>query len=197
MKYYMCTSVRTILAEPICLIFPKDPRQTTCFENPCYQNMMINTLGRNFLDFPMNTLNEQFFTMQLATNNLDSTFEATYEYQDSLATSRGSATRRYNPNTDITSFIITIQFEHNSNGELTFDGSDTKNKNTSIEQKGQPIYQGAIDTYYNVDFNGKHPPSPVLCTVHDTFWIFTQLNRRQCNYDITHSIDEVIGQVNT
>ncbi|KAA6334548.1 MAG: hypothetical protein EZS28_053055, partial [Streblomastix strix] len=81
----------------MCLIFPKDPRHVTCFENPCYQNMQVSTLGRNFPDFPMNTLNEQFFTMQLQANNLDAIFEATDEYEDSLATPRGSATRRYNP----------------------------------------------------------------------------------------------------
>ncbi|KAA6357363.1 MAG: hypothetical protein EZS28_047110, partial [Streblomastix strix] len=81
----------------MCLIFPKDPRHVTCFENPCYQNMQVSTLGRNFPDFPMNTLNEQFFTMQLQANNLDNIFEATDEYEDSLATPRGTATRRYNP----------------------------------------------------------------------------------------------------
>ncbi|KAA6372847.1 MAG: hypothetical protein EZS28_031625, partial [Streblomastix strix] len=69
----------------MCLIFPKDPRCITCFENPCYQNMRVSTLGRNFPDFPMNTLNEQFFIMQLYANNLDNIFEATDEYEDSLA----------------------------------------------------------------------------------------------------------------
>ncbi|KAA6363202.1 MAG: hypothetical protein EZS28_041271, partial [Streblomastix strix] len=28
----------------MCLLFPKDARQTTCFENPCYQNMQLSTL---------------------------------------------------------------------------------------------------------------------------------------------------------
>ncbi|KAA6367684.1 MAG: hypothetical protein EZS28_036788, partial [Streblomastix strix] len=28
----------------MCLIFPKDPRCITCFENPCYQNMQVSTL---------------------------------------------------------------------------------------------------------------------------------------------------------
>ncbi|KAA6375745.1 MAG: hypothetical protein EZS28_028727 [Streblomastix strix] len=179
----------------MCLIFPKDPRCIICFENPCYQNMQVSTLGRNFPDFPMNTLNEQFFTMQLAANNLDHIFEATDEYEDSLATPRGSATRRYNPTSDYTSFFITLQCERNSNGALTFDGLDTKNQNTSIELRGQPIFQGAVETYYNVDTSGKHPPTPILCTVHDTFWLFSPINGGSCDYDTTHSFDEVIGQV--
>ncbi|KAA6402641.1 MAG: hypothetical protein EZS28_001840, partial [Streblomastix strix] len=49
----------------MCLLFPKDARHVTCYENPCYFDMQINTMNRNFPDFPMNTLNEQFFTMQL------------------------------------------------------------------------------------------------------------------------------------
>ncbi|KAA6390276.1 MAG: hypothetical protein EZS28_014199, partial [Streblomastix strix] len=156
----------------MCLLFPKDARHVTCYENPCYFDMQINTMNRNFPDFPMNTLNEQFFTMQLQANNLDNIFEACDEYEDSLATPRASKTRRYNPVSDYTSFFITIQCERNSNGALTFDGLDTQNQNTSIELKGHPIFAGEVDTYYNVDTNGKHPPPPILCTVHDTFWLF-------------------------
>ncbi|KAA6358302.1 MAG: hypothetical protein EZS28_046171 [Streblomastix strix] len=180
----------------MCLIFPEDPRCITCFENPYYFNMHVSTLSRNFPDFPMNTLNEQFFTMQLAANNLDNILEAIDEYEDSHATPRGSATRRYNPNTDITSFFITLQCERNSNSALLFDGLDTQNQNTSIELRGMPVYQGAVDTYYyNVDTNGKHPPHPVLCTVHDTFWPFSPANGGSYDYDTIHSFDEVIGQV--
>ncbi|KAA6389254.1 MAG: hypothetical protein EZS28_015218 [Streblomastix strix] len=149
----------------------------------------------NFPDFPMNTLNEQFFTMQLAANNLDNIFEATDEYEDSLATPRGSATRRYNAVSNYTSFFITLQCERNSNGALTFDGLDTQNQNSSIELRGQLIFQGTVDTYYNVETNGKHPSPPILCTVHDAFWLFTPNNGRSCDYDTTHSIDKVIGYV--
>ncbi|KAA6390292.1 MAG: hypothetical protein EZS28_014184 [Streblomastix strix] len=179
-----------------CLIFPKDPRCTTCFENPCYQNMQLSNLGRNFADFLLIALNQQFFTMQLQTNNLNNIFEATDEYEDSPATPRGTATRKYNQNTDITSFFIALQCERNSNGALTFDGLDIQNQNTSFELRGQPLYQGAVDTYYYyVNTNGKHQPPPILCTVHDTFWIFSPNNGVSCNYDTSHSFDEVIGQV--
>ncbi|KAA6394817.1 MAG: hypothetical protein EZS28_009660 [Streblomastix strix] len=46
-----------------CRLFPKDARATTCFENPCYQNMQITTCGNNFPDMPMNTLDQQFFQL--------------------------------------------------------------------------------------------------------------------------------------
>ncbi|KAA6397782.1 MAG: hypothetical protein EZS28_006696 [Streblomastix strix] len=52
---------------------------------------------------------------------------STDEYEDSLAIPRGTATRKYNPNTNITSFFITIQYERNSNGALTFVRLDTQN----------------------------------------------------------------------
>ncbi|KAA6375591.1 MAG: hypothetical protein EZS28_028883 [Streblomastix strix] len=179
----------------LCLLFPKDAKQTTCFENPCYQNMQLSTLWRNFPDFPMNTLNEQFFTMQMTANNLDNIFETTDEYEDSLTIPRGNSTRRCNSVTDYTSFFITLQCERNSNDALTFDGLDTKNQNTSIELCGYPIYQGAVDIYYSVDTNGKHPHPPILCTVHETFWLFSPADGGSCIYDTNHSFDEVIGQV--
>ncbi|KAA6380614.1 MAG: hypothetical protein EZS28_023862, partial [Streblomastix strix] len=61
----------------LCLLFPKDARATTCYENPCYHNMQVTTCGRNFPDMPMNTLDQQFFQMQLNASNLDLLFEAT------------------------------------------------------------------------------------------------------------------------
>ncbi|KAA6355417.1 MAG: hypothetical protein EZS28_049056, partial [Streblomastix strix] len=170
------TGIRTSQNIPLshvtdfCLLFPKDARATTCFENPCYQNMQITTCGRNFPDMPMNTLDQQFFQLQLNASNLDLLFEATDEFEDALTTPRNTATRRLNPHTDLTSFLITLQCERNSNGALTFDGLDTQNQNTSVELRGAPIYQGATDSYYNVDTSGKRPPPPILCTVHDTFW---------------------------
>ncbi|KAA6356023.1 MAG: hypothetical protein EZS28_048450, partial [Streblomastix strix] len=120
-----------------CLLFPKDARATTCFENPCYQNMQVTTCGRNFPDMPMNTLDQQFFQLQLNASNLDLLFEATDEFEDALTTPRNTATRRLNPHTDLTSFLITLQCERNSNGALTFDGLDTQNKNIRVDGSAQ------------------------------------------------------------
>ncbi|KAA6354832.1 MAG: hypothetical protein EZS28_049641, partial [Streblomastix strix] len=89
----------------LCLLFPKDAR-ATCYENPCYHNMQVTTCGRNFPDMPMNTLDQQFFQMQLNASNLDLLFEATDEFEDALTTPRNTASRRLNPHTDLTSFVI-------------------------------------------------------------------------------------------
>ncbi|KAA6357757.1 MAG: hypothetical protein EZS28_046717 [Streblomastix strix] len=143
----------------------------------------------------MNTTDQQFFQLQLNASNLDLLFEATDEFEDALTTPRNTATRRLNAHTDLTSFMISLQCERNSNGTLTFDGLDTMNQNTSVELRGAPIYQGVTDCYYNVDTNGKRPPPPILCTVHDTFWLFSPNQGGSCHYDTTHSFDEVITSV--
>ncbi|KAA6384901.1 MAG: hypothetical protein EZS28_019570 [Streblomastix strix] len=134
-----------------CLLFPKDARATTCFENPCYQNMQVTTCVHSFPDMPMNTLDQQFFQLQLNASNLDLLFEAIDEFEDALTTPRNTATRRLNSQTDLSSFLITLQCERNSNGALTFDGLDSQNQNTSVELRRAPIYQGATDSQYNVD----------------------------------------------
>ncbi|KAA6388632.1 MAG: hypothetical protein EZS28_015840 [Streblomastix strix] len=179
----------------LCLLFPKDARATACYENPCYHNMQVTTCGRNFPDMPMNTLDQQFFQMQLNASNLDLLFEATDEFEDALTTPRNTASKRLNPHTDLTSFMITLQCERNSNGALTFDGLDTNNQNVSVELRGGPIYQGETDCYYNVDLMGKRPPPPILCTIHDTFWLFGPANGGTCVYDVNNTFDEVISQI--
>ncbi|KAA6387362.1 MAG: hypothetical protein EZS28_017112 [Streblomastix strix] len=157
------TGIRTLQNIPLshvtdlCLLFPKDARATTCYENPCYHKVQVTTCGRNFPDMPMNTLDQQFFQMQLNESNLDLLFEATDEFDDALTTPRNTPSRRLNPHTDLTSFMITLQCERNNNGALTFDGLDTNNQNVSVELRGAPIYQGNTDCYYNVDLMGKRP----------------------------------------
>ncbi|KAA6370443.1 MAG: hypothetical protein EZS28_034031 [Streblomastix strix] len=141
----------------LCILFLKDVRATTCYENPCYHNMQIITWGRNFSDMPINTLDQQFFQMQLNARNLDLLFEATDEFEDASTTPRNTASRRLNPHTDLTSFIITLQCERNSNGALTFDRLYANNQNVSVELRGGPIYQGDTDCYNNIDLMGKRP----------------------------------------
>ncbi|KAA6353983.1 MAG: hypothetical protein EZS28_050490 [Streblomastix strix] len=130
--------------------------------------MQVSTCGRNFPDVLMNTLDQQFFQMQLNASNLDQLFEATDEFEDVLTTPRNTASRRLNPHTDLISFMITLQRERNSNGALTFDGLDTNNQNT---------------------------PPPIQCTIHDTFWLFGPGNGGSCVYDVNNTFDEVISQI--
>ncbi|KAA6378884.1 MAG: hypothetical protein EZS28_025589 [Streblomastix strix] len=91
------------------LQFPKDARATTCFENPCNQNMQVTSCGYNFPEMPMNTLDQQFFQLQLNASNLDLLFEATDEFEDALTTPRKTETRRLNSLTDLIRFIIILQ----------------------------------------------------------------------------------------
>ncbi|KAA6379662.1 MAG: hypothetical protein EZS28_024810 [Streblomastix strix] len=117
------------------LLFPKDARTTTCYENPCYLNIQVTTCGRNFPDKPMNTLYQCLFQMQLNASNLDLLFKATDEFEEALTTSRNTASRILNPHADLISFMITLQCERNCNFALTFDGLDIKNQNISQNQK--------------------------------------------------------------
>ncbi|KAA6353993.1 MAG: hypothetical protein EZS28_050481 [Streblomastix strix] len=110
-------------------------------------------------------------------------------------TPRNTASRRLNPHTDLTSFMIILQCERNSNGALTFDGLDTNNQNVSVELRGGPIYQGDTDCYNNVDLMGKRPPPPILCTIHDTFQLVRPANGGSCVYAVTNTFDEVISQI--
>ncbi|KAA6393379.1 MAG: hypothetical protein EZS28_011092, partial [Streblomastix strix] len=133
------TGIRTSQIIPLyhvtdfCLLFSKDARATTCFENLCYQNMQVTTCGRNFPNMSLNTLDQQFFQLQLNASNLDL----------------------------------------NSNGPITFDRLQTQNKITSVELRGEPIYQEATDSYFNINTSGKRPPPPIICTIQDTFWLFS------------------------
>ncbi|KAA6393052.1 MAG: hypothetical protein EZS28_011420 [Streblomastix strix] len=161
---------------PANLIFSKDAKATTCFENPCYQNIQIITCDRNFPDTQMNTHEQKFFQFQLNTSNLDLLFEATDEFEDALTTPTNTATRILIPNTDLTNFKQHFY-----------------NQKASVELRGEPIYQGATDSYHNVDTSGKKQPPPILGTIYDTFWLFSPDAGGSCICDTNYSFDEVIG----
>ncbi|KAA6389569.1 MAG: hypothetical protein EZS28_014905 [Streblomastix strix] len=133
--------------------------------------------------------------MQLNADNLDLLFEATDEFEDALTTPRNAASRRLNTHTDLTSFMITLQCERNSYDALTFDGLNTQNQNVLIELREVPIYQGDTDCYYSVNLMGKRQLPPILCTIHDTFWLFGPTNGGSCVYDVRNIFNEVVSQI--
>ena len=87
---------------------------------------------------------------------------------------------------DATNFMFNVQYERNNAG-YTFDGFDSNGQNVPIQLKGNPIYTGLNDTYYNrpfhkknfcfvnrsnVDENGTaHPPPPQIWLCRDTYFI--------------------------
>ncbi|KAA6404094.1 MAG: hypothetical protein EZS28_000371 [Streblomastix strix] len=113
-----------------CLLFLNEAKATTCFENPCYQNIQITISDRNFPDMPINTFDQQFVQLQLSASNLDLLFQATDEFEDTLTTLRNTASRILNPLTDLKNFLTILQCEKNSNRALTFDEQYTQNQNT-------------------------------------------------------------------
>ncbi|KAA6374756.1 MAG: hypothetical protein EZS28_029717, partial [Streblomastix strix] len=151
------------------LLFSKNAKCTTCLKIPSYQNMQLTTCGRNFPDMHMSTTDQQFFQFLLNASNVALLFEATDKFEDALTTQRNTATIRLNVHTDLTSFMVSLQCERNSNG--------------------------VTDCHYKVDINSKRPPPPILCTVHDTFQLFSPNQGGSCHYDTTHSFDEVIKDI--
>ncbi|KAA6399129.1 MAG: hypothetical protein EZS28_005342 [Streblomastix strix] len=133
--------------------------------------------------------------MQLNASNWDLLLEANDEFEDALTISRNNASRRLNSHIDLTSFMITLQYERNCKGALTVDGLDTQYLNMSVKLRGAPIYQGNTDCYYNVDLMGTRPSPPILYTIHDTFWSFGSANVGSYVNDVNNTFDEVISYI--
>lgn len=74
--------------------------------------------------------------------------------------------------TDAIGFGINFQLER-SNAGYGFDGIYTGNRMVSVGFRGQPLYDGTSDTYYNVmnllsTTFISHPPAPELWICQDT-----------------------------
>ncbi len=175
------------------LLFPKYAQQITCFENPMLQGLYLACDGRNYPTKPIRTDDNAFFGMMMNNSDLDNGLEPTDEYEDSLTIPRATSKTRLRPTTDLTSFAITLKVERPSAARLIFDGLDSGGQNVNVTLHGNPILQGSMDTYYDVEGTGStpHPPAPILCTVQDTFWVFNSRDGGQCMYKNTNFNDEV------
>ncbi|KAA6378773.1 MAG: hypothetical protein EZS28_025698, partial [Streblomastix strix] len=172
--------------------FPTSATLTGIRTSKIFQCLMLQIL--NFPDMPMNSTDQQFFQLQLNASNIDLMFEATGEFEDVLATPRNIATRSLNTHIDLTYLMVSLQCERNSNSTLLFDDLDKMNQNTSVGFRGSPIQQGVTYCYYKIDSNGKRPPPPILCTVHDTFRMFGPNQGGSCHFYTTNSFDEVVNE---
>lgn len=70
---------------------------------------------------------------------------------------------------------LSLSIERTNSGYV-FDGVDTGGNTVTIKFKGQPLYRGANDTYYNFDVNNPnaHPPPPEAWICTDTYFTWAR-----------------------
>ena len=157
----------------ISIMFPKYDNDRTVFENPVYNNLQLTVNGKNMPDEVVSSQGARFLQQQLIASDLSGGLECTKEFEDSIVMARNAASgqRYHNSLADGTSFMWNVQCERNNAG-YTFDGIDSNGQNIPIQIKGQPIYTGLNDTYYNVNQEGtQHPPPPQIWLCRDTYFL--------------------------
>ena len=171
--------IQSTINMPVCnttcisIMFPKYDNDYTVFENPIYNNLQLTVNGKNMPDEVVSSQGARFLQQQLIASDLSGGLECTKEFEDSIvmAKNTSSGNRYHNTLSDGTSFMWNIQCERNNAG-YTFDGIDSNGQNIPIQIKGQPLYSGANDTYYNVNAAGTiHPPPPQIWLCRDTYFL--------------------------
>ena len=156
----------------ISILFPKHDNDMTVFENPIYNNLQLTVNGKNMPDEVVSSQGARFLQQQLIASDLSGGLECTKEFEDSIVMAKNTSdgTRYANTLSDGSSFMWTVQCERNNAG-YTFDGIDSNGQNIPIQIKGQPLYSGVNDTYYNVTADGTaHPPPPQIWLCRDTYF---------------------------
>ena len=156
----------------ISIMFPKYDNDYTVFENPVYNNLQLTVNGKNMPDEAVSSQGARFLQQQLIASDLSGGLECTKEFEDSIVMAKNTSegVRYNNCLSDGTSFMWNVQCERNNAG-YTFDGIDSAGQNIAIQLKGQPVYTGVNDTYYNVNAAGTiHPPPPQIWLCRDTFF---------------------------
>jgi hypothetical protein len=156
----------------ISIMFPKYDNDYTVFENPVYNNLQLTVNGKNMPDEVVSSQGARFLQQQLIASDLSGGLECTKEFEDSIVMAKNASggTRYANSLSDGTSFMWNVQCERNNAG-YTFDGYDSKGQNVSVQIKGNPIYTGVNDTYYNVNAEGTiHPPAPEIWLCRDCYF---------------------------
>ena len=156
----------------ISIMFPKNARDLTCFENPMLQNVQLVIDNKNFPSEPINTIGARFLAYQLAASDLDGPVQCTAEFEDSMTHSRNDENGNIYPNTptDLTAFMLNIQTERHGGGYV-FDGMDSNGRNIQIQIKGSPMHTGRDkDSYLTGGEDGGLPPPPQIWLCRDTYF---------------------------
>ena len=158
------------------------------------KNLYLYLQGRNYPGTPVDTVGPIFVQQQLVASLLHGfELEATDEYKQSLIVPRSSSTRRLRPHTDLTSFIFITPLERTSVGDLSFDGTDSGGQNIAVSIRGTPIFQGAMDTYYDVRGDGTaRPPPPTMAMKQRCSWIFTARGNGTCTFETNRPLPEAV-----
>ena len=156
------------------VVFPKYANDYTVLENPMYDNLQLTINNIGYPSQPVSSLGARFYQMQLIASDLSGGLEATKEFEDSMTMPRNqpNGTRYLNTLRDASCFMWNVQTER-SNAGYTFDGIQSGSANIPIQLRGNPIYNGVNDTYYNVKQSGSewiHPPAPQLWVCCDTYF---------------------------
>ena len=138
------------------IVFPDGPTNVTTFKNPMATNVQLRVDGKLYPSQSFeSTYDHRFYTAMMNASDLQNFFDADDEYRNSLLTERKLSDSLF-PH-DVTSFIMTMQAERNSNG-FFFDGLETGNQNVNISLRFNSKFASAApqiwftrDTYWTVD----------------------------------------------
>ena len=146
-----------------------------------YQNVQLTINNVKYPDIKFDsTVGTRFYQYQLIANKLDGALRPTQELEDSLTMPLNdpvSGKRYKGCLSDGTNFCINFRLEPTNDGYV-FDGVDTWNNTVAVKFKGQPMYRGTNDTYYNFDSANMsaHPPAPEMWICTDTYFTWEAKN---------------------
>jgi hypothetical protein len=168
----------------IVLLFPATSSQYTCYHNPHYKEVQITTLGQNYPDKAVQTIDDPQFAILQTIQNDFMFNEKNQEYADSMTLMRTDSEHLIQPLRDTTSFALTIKTERWSANGIIEDGLDTGGKNTSVRLNALPIYQNyndkthpKCDPFYGEKSENEPLHAPLMCCVQDIAVVFKMTAR--------------------
>lgn len=104
--------------------FPRSSREITVFKNPMLEEFIINTMGRNYPEQPLDFTSSLFAAIMMNTSDIiDGSVRR--EYENSVSIDRSSPDGLIKADRGLTSFITTIQLESPSALGIAFNGLDS------------------------------------------------------------------------
>ena len=159
--YFSDISYTLSNATDFILVFPQNPNDISCFQNPMIQNIQLLVNGVMYPNLPFeNSWGHRFTTSMIKAADFQDFYNINKEYYTSLMSKRRYDTannRIVRSLEENTSFFITMQAERNSSGYY-FDGLTSNNLATNINLQ------------FDHDNIAVSTTPPQVWIVKDTFW---------------------------
>jgi hypothetical protein len=176
--------------------FPRTQNQLTVSKNPLQQEIQLSYADTKIPDQPFSTTSAMHAEMMLMNAWLDSLFQASDSFINSLYNHEVTHGELDYPKTDATDYMFNCALERYGGG-VFLDGKDTNGGNKTLTLRSINQYSGPLNVYLHPPDESQNIYPPNILIQEDCFWVASidENDRPHVKFVRGYEVNELIKSI--